>query len=274
MLATAIIVFREVVEAALVISIVMAASRGASRRGWWVWGGVAAGLLGSCVVAGFAGALAEAAAGVGQELFNAAVLFTAVIMLGWHNVWMRRHGRELAREMNQVGRAVLSGERPLYALALVVGLAVLREGAEVVLFLYGIASAENGGALVMLAGGAVGIGLGAAAGLAMYFGLLRVPTRHLFTVTSWLILFLAAGLASQGAAYLVQADWLPPLGRAVWNTSDLLSEDSLVGQVLHTLVGYVSRPDGVQIVFYLATLIIIASLMRMFGDKPHRPASS
>jgi high-affinity iron transporter len=274
MLATAIIVFREVVEAALVISIVMAASRGAAHRGWWIWSGVAAGILASCVVAGFADKLAEAAAGVGQELFNAAVLFTAVVMLGWHNVWMRRHGRELAQEMNRVGRAVLAGERPLYALALVVGLAVLREGAEVVLFLYGIASAEDGTALSMLAGGALGVALGTAVGLTMYFGLLRVPTRHLFTVTSWLILFLAAGLASQGAAYLVQADWLPPLGRAIWNTSDLLSEDSLAGQVLHALVGYVSRPDGVQVVFYLATLAIIASLMRMFGDKPRRPASS
>ncbi|BBL75256.1 FTR1 family iron permease [Methylomagnum ishizawai] len=274
MLATAIIVFREVIEAALVISIVMAASRGVARRGLWVWGGVGLGLVGSCVVAAFADRLAEAAAGVGQELFNAAILFTAVGMLGWHNVWMRRHGRELAMEMKQVGQAVLSGTRPLYALGLVVGLAVLREGSEVVLFLYGIATGGEGGTGAMLLGGAVGLGLGAAVGLAMYFGLLRVPTRHLFAVTSGLILFLAAGLASQGAACLVDADWLPPLGRAVWNTSDLLSEDSLAGQVLHTLVGYVSRPDGVQIVFYLATLVIIASLMRRFGDKPGRSASS
>lgn len=272
MLATAIIVFREVVEAALIISIVMAASRGAPGRGWWVGSGVIAGLLAACVMAGFADKLAEAAAGMGQELFNAAILFVAVGMLGWHNVWMRRHGRELAQEMNRVGKAVLSGERPLYALALVVGLAVLREGAEVVLFLFGIASAEEGNGLSMLAGGALGIGLGVAVGLTMYFGLLRVPTRHLFTVTSWLILFLAAGLASQGAAYLVQADWLPPLGRSVWNTSEWLAEDSVAGQVLHTLVGYVSEPDGVQIVFYLATLVIISSLMRAFGDKPQRSA--
>jgi high-affinity iron transporter len=271
MLATAIIVFREVIEAALVISIVMAASRGVPARSWWIWGGVGGGLIAACVVAVFADTLAEAASGVGQDLFNAAVLFTAVGMLGWHNVWMQRHGRELAREMSQVGRAVVSGERPLYALAIVVGLAVLREGSEVVLFLYGIASAGESHTGAMLTGGVVGISLGTAVGLAMYYGLLRIPTRHLFRVTSWLILFLAAGLASQGAAYLVQADLLPPLGREVWNTSDWLSEDSLIGQVLHTLVGYVSRPDGVQILFYLATIAIIASLMRVFGDEPARP---
>jgi high-affinity iron transporter len=274
MFATAIIVFREVIEAALVISIVMAASRGTPGRSWWVWGGAALGLLGAGVTAAFAGRLAEAAAGAGQELFNAAVLFTAVVMLGWHNVWMQRHGRELAREMKEVGRAVSAGERPLYALALVVGLAVLREGAEVVLFLYGIASAEEGQGWSMLAGGLLGIGLGAAVGLTLYFGLLKVPTRHLFKVTSWLILLLAAGLASQGAAYLVQADCLPPLGRSIWNTSDLLAEDSLLGQVLHTLVGYVSQPDGIQIVFYVATLLVIAGLMRRFGDKPRPPAAT
>lgn len=271
MLATAIIVFREVIEAALVISIVMAASRGVPARGWWIWGGVGGGLIAACVVAVFADTLAEAASGVGQDLFNAAVLFTAVAMLGWHNIWMQRHGRELAREMNQVGKAVVSGERPLYALAIVVGLAVLREGSEVVLFLYGIASADESSAGSMLTGGVIGISFGTAVGLAIYYGLLRIPTRHLFRATSWLILFLAAGLASQGAAYLVQADLLPPLGREVWNTSDWLSEDSLIGQILHTLVGYVSRPDGVQILFYLATIAIIASLMRVFGDEPARP---
>lgn len=274
MLATAIIVFREVIEAALVIGIVMAASQGVAYRNLWIGGGIAGGLAGSCVVAFFAGSLAEAAAGFGQELFNAAILFTAVIMLGWHNVWMRRHGREIAREMNRIGQAVSSGERPLYALAVVVGMAVMREGSEVVLFLYGIASAESnvgnaassGAASGMLSGAVLGILLGAAMGLAMYRGLLRVPARHLFTVTSWLILLLASGLASQGAACLVQADWLPALGREVWNTSALLSEDSLLGQVLHTLIGYVSRPDGIQLLFYLGTLIVIALMMRIFGD--------
>jgi high-affinity iron transporter len=272
MLATAIIVFREVIEAALVISIVMAASRGVAARSWWIWSGVTGGFVGACAVAAFADTLAEAVSGIGQDLFNAAVLFTAVAMLGWHNIWMQRHGREIAKEMSQVGKAVLSGDRPLYALAVVVGLAVLREGSEVVLFLYGIASADESHTGSMLTGGIVGLSLGTAVGLAMYYGLLRIPTRYLFKVTSWLILFLAAGLASQGAAYLVQADLLPPLGREVWNTSDWLSEDSLIGQVLHTLIGYVSRPDGVQILFYLATLTIIASLMRVFGDRPAHPA--
>ncbi len=198
MLATAIIVFREVLEAALVVGIVLAASRGVPRRGIWIFGGVAAGIAGATIVAGCAEAIAAAVNGIGQELFNATILFTAVAMLGWHNVWMNRHGRELAASAAGLGRAVAGGGRPLYALGLVVGIAVLREGSEVVLFLYGIAVASGLGALSMLMGGALGMIGGVALGALIYYGLLAIPMKRLFAVTSWLILLLAAGMASQG----------------------------------------------------------------------------
>ncbi|HVH78524.1 MAG TPA: FTR1 family protein, partial [Stellaceae bacterium] len=175
MLPTAIIVFREVLEAALIVGIVMAASRGAARRGLWVSGGMTAGILGACAVALFASEIAAAAEGMGQELFDAAILFAAVAMLGWHNVWMSRHGRELAGTALQLGNDVRSGARPLWALAFAVTLAVLREGSEVVLFLYGIALGDNGGPLSMAIGGAIGVVLGAAAGTAIYWGLVSIP---------------------------------------------------------------------------------------------------
>ncbi|HKM69749.1 MAG TPA: FTR1 family protein, partial [Stellaceae bacterium] len=226
MVATAIIVFREVLEAALVVGIVLAAARGVPRRGVWVTSGIAAGVVGATIVAACAGAIAAAVNGIGQELFNAGILFTAVAMLGWHNIWMNRHGRELAATAALLGKAVLGGSRPLYALALVVGIAVLREGSEIVLFLYGIAIASGVGALSMLAGGILGLAGGAAIGTVIYFGLLAIPLRRLFRVTSWLILLLAAGMASQGAAFLMQANLLPSLGNGLWDTSSILSENS------------------------------------------------
>src|SRR5579862_796950 len=263
MLPTAIIVFREVLEAALIVGIVMAASRGAVGRGLWVSGGIAAGVLGACLVALFAAAIAAAAEGMGQELFDAAILFAAVGVLGWHNVWMSRHGRELAGSALQLGNDVRSGARPLWALAFAVALAVLREGSEIVLFLYGIALGGNGGPLAMAVGAAIGLALGVAAGTAIYWGLVAIPMRLLFTVTSWLVLLLAAGLASQGAAFLMQADLLPPLGANLWDTSFLLSDQSIPGRILHTLIGYTAQPAGIQLVFYLATLSIIGGLMRL-----------
>ena len=265
MLGTAIIVFREVLEAALIVSIVMAACKGVTGRDFWVGCGLVAGVLGATIVAAFAGAIADAASGMGQELFNAAILFLAVAMLGWHNVWMARHGRELAAQVGAVSRAVTAGTRPLYALAIVTGVAVLREGSETVLFVYGIAATGGEAAPAMLAGGLLGLAAGIGMGVALYFGLLRIPLRHLFAVTSWMILLLAAGMASQGAGFLVQADVLPPLGDAVWDTSAVLSEQSLVGKVLHTLIGYVSQPAGIQVLFYVATLVVIAVLMETVG---------
>ena len=273
MLPTALIVFREVLEAALVVGIVLAASQGVLRRGLWVGAGVLGGVVGAALVAGFAEQIAAALAGVGQELFNAAVLFTAVTMLGWHNVWMGRHGRELAVEAGDIGKLVRAGTRPLYALAMVVGLAVLREGSELVLFLYSIIAANGTDAVSFGAGFAIGMVAGIGVGALLYLGLLRIPLKHLFTVTSWLILLLAAGMAAQGAAFLVQADVLPPLGNSVWDTSWLLTEQSIPGQVLHALVGYVAQPSGIQVAFYAATLLVIGTLMRWVGrvDGPARP---
>jgi high-affinity iron transporter len=273
MLATAIIVFREVLEAALIVGIVMAASRGAVRRGLWVGGGIAGGVLGALGVAAAAGTIAAMAKGVGQELFDAAILFAAVLMLGWHNVWMARHGRDLASHATQLGHDVRSGAQPLWALAFAVGLAVLREGSETVLFLYGIALAGEGGASSLVFGGAAGLVLGVAAGIGIYWGLVSIPMRQLFTVTSWLVLLVAAGLASQGAAFLMQADLLPPLGSNVWDTSFLLSDQGIAGRILHTLIGYTAQPAGIQIVFYVVTLAVIGLLMRALapGADKRRP---
>ena len=262
MLAAALIVFREVLEAALVVSIVMAACKGVTGRVFWVGWGIAAGVAGALLVAGFASAIADAASGMGQELFNAGILFLAVAMLGWHGVWMSRHGRQLAQQVGDVGRAVSAGARPLYALALVTGAAVLREGAETVLFLHGIAASEDGTTAALAAGATLGLVGGIGAGAALYWGLLRISMQHLFTVTNWLVALLAAGMASQAAGFMVQAGLLPPLGSPVWDTSALLSEKSLPGKVLHTLVGYVSRPAGIQVLFFCTTLVTIGVLMR------------
>lgn len=273
MLATFVIVFREVIEAALVLGIVAAATKGVAGRDRWLTAGVAAGIFGAVAVAAFAGTIAGALQGSGQEVFNASVLFVAVAMLGWHNVWMNSHGRELAEQMNAVGHDVAVGARPLYAVAIVVGMAVLREGSEVVLFLYGVASGGVSGS-GLLAGGLAGVAAGVALGFALYFGLLNLSTRRLFSVTSWLILLLAAGMAAQGANFLNQAGFLPSLGRGLWDTSWLLTEQSLVGQLFHTLVGYTARPSGIQLLFYVATLAVIGGAMKLYGDGRAKPLSA
>jgi high-affinity iron transporter len=262
----AVLVFREVLEAALIISVVFAATRGVPARGRWIGAGILTGVLGAVAVALSAGAIADAAAGMGQDLFNAAVLFAAVVMIAWHAIWMATHGRQLAMQMQAIGSEVSVGQRPLAALLIVVAIAVLREGSEVVLFLF--AQAAGGSGWVDVAGGmALGIAGGCATGLALYFGLLRIPIRHFFTATNWLLLLLAAGMASQAARFLVQADFLPSLGPQVWDSSALLSDRSILGQTLHALIGYDARPAGIQLLFYIVTGALIAIGMRVWGKS-------
>src|SRR4051812_6332218 len=157
MLGTAIILFREVLEAALIIGIIAAATRGVRNRGMWIAGGIAVGIGGSCLVAAFASSISGLAEGMGQELFNASILGIAVVMLGWHNIWMARHGKELAAQASAVGKSVGSGSESVAVLLTVIGLAVLREGSEVVLFLYGLIAQGGTSVGSMLLGGTLGI---------------------------------------------------------------------------------------------------------------------
>jgi high-affinity iron transporter len=274
-LAALLIVFREVFEAGLIVGIVMAVTSGVPGRSRWVAGGVAAGVLGACIVALFTSGLSDLFGGSGQEVFNASILGFAVLMLTWHNVWMSRHGRELAAELRAAGEAVVAGSKSLAALAVVVAIAVLREGSEVVLFLYGVAATQGGASLSMVVGGFIGLVLGSLVCLMTYLGLITIPVRYLFGVTSALIALLAAGMAAQAIAFLEQANILTALDETVWDTSWILSDSSYLGRALHTLIGYVDQPTAMQLIVYAATLGVIIVLMKVFAQpSAHRPKAA
>lgn len=271
MLATAVIMFREVLEASLIIAIVLGASREIAGSGRWVATGIGLGLLGAAIVATLADAASSVFSGNGQAMLNAVILLSAVAMLTWHNVWMSSHGRELSAQVKGVGLDVRSGQRPLTALLVITMVAVMREGSEAVLFLWAIATSGEQG-VNMLIGGLGGVAFGFLVGVLLYLGLLRIPARHFFAVTSWLILLLASGLAAQAAGFLNQVGLLPALGTGIWNTSGILSQTSMAGQLLHILVGYVARPSGIQVVFYIGTLLTMLLLMRTYGGRRSGPA--
>ena len=268
MFGTAVIVFREVLEAALIIGIVAAATHNVPGSRRWLVAGLIAGLVGSALVAASADAIGSFASGMGQELFNAGVLAIAVLMLAWHNIWMSTHGAALAASARSIGGDIRDGRSECSVLLLIVGLAVLREGSETVLFLHGIAAAESGRSS-MLIGGLTGMALGVAAGYAIYAGLLRVPLRWFFSATSVLVLLLAAGMASQAAHFLIQADLLPSLAAPLWDTSKVLPENGVPGMLLHSLIGYDARPAGMQLVFYCAVLVAIGTGMK-WAKRPHK----
>ena len=271
MFVSLIIVFREVMEAGLIVGIVLAATEGVIGRGRWVAGGIAAGVAGASLVAIFASALFNSFEGAGQEVFTAIILGFAVLMLTWHVAWMSHHGREMAAEMNQIGQAVRLGQKSLAALAIVVAVAVLREGSEVVLFLSGIVAGSNTAPMSLALGGAGGLIAASFLSWLLYRGLIVIPLHRLFTVTNALIALLAAGMAGQAAAVLHGADLLPGWGEQLWDTSAILSDDTFTGRAMHALVGYSARPSGIQMVAWAATLLLLITLSRVIG-RPKKSA--
>ncbi|MBN1005408.1 FTR1 family iron permease [Amphritea pacifica] len=265
MLSSAVIVFREVLEAALIVSILLAATCGLPRRTLWIGAGLIAGLAGACIVALFAGSITSAFEGTGQELMNASILLIAVLMLAWHNIWMSHHARELVAHMKNVSAKITDGSLPLYFLAVASGMAVLREGSEVVLFMYSV-TASGSSASSMMTGSILGVIAGILVGRLIYSGLLRIPTARLFQYTGWMILLLAAGLAASASGYLMQAGILP-YQAPLWDSGALLSEKSITGQLLHILIGYQERPTAIHLIFYLVTLCTIIAGMRWVGHR-------
>ena len=265
MFPTATIVFREIIEVALVIGIVLAATRGLPGRFNLVLAGLGLGILGSAIIAFFTDSISQAIDGMGQEIFNAGVMFVAVGFLSWTVVWMKTHGRQLAQNLKAVGQEVMAGDKSAYVLVGVVALATFREGAEIVLFTYGMLASGAFTWSAILTGGVIGLAGGSAVGLMLYFGLLKAAQRHLFTITSWMLIILTAGMAAQGANFLIAAGVLPDLIPQVWDTSAVLSGHSFIGETLKVLIGYTPRPTGMELVFYSAVLCVVGGLYKYMG---------
>lgn len=268
MFAAALIVFRETLEAALLIGIIAAATRSLVGARRCLAGGVVLGAIGALALALTASQISAWADGVGQDLLNIAILTLALAMLLWHCIWVAGHGREMAAQARRLGEAVEGGRRAPYVLAVAAGLAVLREGAETVLFVSGtVTAADTAQPIALLLACAAGLAAGVIVGALTAFGLTRMAARHLFSVTHWLIAFVAASIASQLARALAQAGWLEVWSQPLWDSSWLLAQDSIVGTWLHALLGYDARPSGAQLAGYLAVLALIVIGTRMVGPR-------
>jgi high-affinity iron transporter len=255
MFAASLIIFRETLEAALFVGIIAAATKQLPLRGRWLASGVVAGVIGALMLALTADQISAWADGIGQDLVNVGILTVALSMLVWHCIWVSTHGRQMAMDARQLGASVQVGQRKPWALFVAVALAVLREGAETVLFVAG--SLTGGGPVgtgpVLLAC-ALGLVAGALVGLGVYAGLSRIPTQKLFAATNVLIALLAASIASQLARALSQAGLIENGTAPLWDSSAWLASDSGLGTLLHALVGYDARPSAIQLGFYVAVL--------------------
>ncbi len=269
MFAIALIVFRESLEAALLLGIVAAATQNLAGRWRWLGAGVVIGSLGALTLALLAGRISAWLDGVGQDVVNIGVLAAALAMLLWHCIWVSGHARESAVQARQLSQSASTGKGRPWSLLVAVALVVLREGAEAVLFVSGaMVDPVGGGAGAVLLAGALGLGAGLLVGALLYAGLARIPMRHVFSATNGLIALLAGSLASQLARALAQAG-LFELGSApLWDSSALLPQHSVMGTLLHALAGYDAQPSTAQLAFYVAALALIAAGTRLRRRRP------
>jgi FTR1 family protein len=271
MISSAIVVFREVFEIALIVGIVLAATNGIPHRKKSIYLGFGVGLAGSLVVAFFTGQISQMAYGVGQEIFNASILFIAAGFIGWTLLWMKRHAREMKNHFSELGRAVADGDIPFYSLAIVIALAMLREGSEIALFTYGMLAAGQS-PLSLAIGSGLGLISGSALGILFYLGLINISTRFFFQITGLLLMFVVAGMISQGVGFLTAAGTFETLSFTVWDSSWLLSEHGILGQSLKALLGYTAQPTAIQLIAYIFTLGVFFMLMKL-TDKKRKSAS-
>jgi len=268
MISSLVIVFREMLEMVLVLGVLMAATRGLATSRLWIGFGVVGGLLGALFFGLFMEQLEDSFDGEGEFIFNACVLFIASALIAWTVFWMSSHGREVSLRMKQMGSSVKQGDLPKTALMIVAFSAVMREGAEAVFFLFGAAQSVADDGYDMLIGGLTGGGAALVIGLLLYLGLARIPVNKLFVVAGWLLMLLAAGMASQGVWNLVVIGWLPPLVDPLWNSSALLSQSSVPGELLHVLLGYDDQPSGLQVIAFAASLTLMSLIFYRLQYRP------
>jgi len=253
----AIVVFREILEIALILGILASATKKIENRSVAIFGGLILGIIVSAIIALFTDKISSALDGMGQEFFNGLILLSASFMIAWTVLWMQKHSKSLSAELRSLGTAVSSGKKPLYALSIVVMLSIVREGAEIVLFTYSyyISGVEIYQIVIGLLSGFF---CGSLLGIALYFGLLKTFGKYFFIVSSWLLIFFSANTASMGIKFLSDAQIVDPIIDPVFDLSNILPQQSIFGEFLHIIFGYVDNPSMAQLITYLTLLIGLA----------------
>jgi high-affinity iron transporter len=253
MLQISIIVFREVLEIALIVSIVLAATKNVQGRNKYIFSGLSLGVLGALFFALIMDNIAALFQGGGQKMFEGVVLLVSAAMIAWTVLWMKQHSKQVSGELKQAGAEISAGEKSMMVLVPILAFAILREGAEIVIFSYGyFVSGEN--VLGLIFGALTGLICGAIAGVVFYFGLVRTLGKYFFSVTTWLLVFLAAGMAAGGVGYLGKAQILPQIINPIWDSSFLLDQKSVAGEILHALIGYREKPSLLQAITYFGVI--------------------
>ena len=265
MLNALIIVWRESLEALLVIGVLQSwiarqPEPAMLKRGLWAGAGAGVALALGLGFATFA--VQSQFAGETLERFHLAMVLLAAGLILQMVLWMHRHGRHMKRELET--QAASSSDA--LGIAAITALAVAREGAETVVFLYGLGLERAGGALAGMLGAALaGFLLAVATSWLLARGARHLDYRTVFRVSEILLLLIANALLANGIDRMIAMDWLPPLLDPAWDASSVLADGQGVGRFLADFVGYRARPAGILL---LASLAFWAYALWRLRDGP------
>ncbi len=247
LLNSVVIVLREVLEAMLLLSVLLASGRFLRISNRWVAAALSIGMLSAAAYGYFLESVSEWFDGVGQEVCNALLQFGTFALLA--AIVFQIPGR-LDNRRN-------SSKKMATVMAAAIALAITREGAEILVYVSGFWSMTNFFSAVAI-GSVIGACIGFSIGVLIYYLLLAQAIRRAPATSIILLALIAAGIASQATRLLIQADWISAAG-AVWDTSHILSEQSLLGQLLYAMVGYEASPSAIEVLVYLGSLLIVAT---------------
>jgi len=277
MIQTLLIAWRETLEAALIVGILLTyLGRSGQRRGVrWVWLGASLAVLAALACALASEGVLTLLDPETQEVIQAGILFVAVGVLSWMVIWMNRHGGAIRGDLQRKADRALAGGR-LVGLAVIAFVAVFREGLETVLFLWGVVVEAGARPMVapLLAAGLAGAGLAVATAWLFFRGFAFMSLPTFFRVTGVLLLLVAAGLLASGVNKLIALDYLPPLIPQVWNTSWLVRDGSPIGALLCALIGYRSRPSLLEVLAFTAYFPPMLWALRRSVAAPESRASA
>ncbi|MFN8544298.1 MAG: FTR1 family protein [Candidatus Binatia bacterium] len=276
MIETLLIVWRESLEAALIVGILLTflARSGETDGIRWVWAGTVAAVLAAVLCAVASNGVVTTLGPDAQELVQVGILLVAVGVLTWMVLWMHRHARDLRGELHRrAGHALATGR--MLGLATIAFAAVFREGVETVLFLWGVVVHRSGTSpMALVAAGAVGLALAIATAWVFFRGFRFLDLPTFFRATGILLLLVAGGLLTSAANQLIGIGYLPPLVPQVWNSGWLVRDDSVVGLLLSALIGYRSRPSLLEVLVFVTYVVPVAWMLRRVPQRPPGASSA
>ena len=262
MIKLAIVVFRECMEIAFLLGVILAVTKPVKDSRKYVILGSITGVFLAALFAFFAKTLSESMGGIGDEMFDSCVILITAILISWTVVWMQGYTKKIRKDLSKLSDKITAGVVSKLMLVFVVAAAIFREGAEIILFVYSITSAGNIDDNEYITGIGIGAFGGLLVGTLLYLGLMKYAGKYVFKISTILLTLIAAGLAAEAAGIMTSSGIIEVLSDQLWDTSWLVENSSITGKILNITVGYDSRPNAMQIIFYFATIILTFGMMK------------